>query len=421
MSYEYLPKTLQAWIVEYNRTNGGAANAKPLDFSKYQNTMEQLKKQFIPIIELGNVETFQQWTATLNRREKGLMPFLFENEMAEEWTMVLAETVRSHIDLNRRSFRLMLEAFYQIGCKDPMWQLVQYAYKNHLIRLERRLNESSRIRWRDYINETNPFTYLGELLVETAEGSFNDRIAEYSVSEHHSFYRKVFLETIKQAKVSFFLREESIYRSIFHQATSHEQQQMAHNLIRNCQLDQVVDLADMLYDSMGTYRLKPILWEHVGQEEKEKFARWILRKTLREFFKDVDTNHERYKYWEKYIGKLNDAVVLDKNTTLLMYFQDVVIMEVLGTGAVYVYNNATFEKHYQQIINQLLARREQVKNKPWLHINDVKRSELMNKDLIVDGGWLRHFEGWQQNFDYWLRNNLGWEVNRHVLLQKETE
>ena len=413
--------TLQEWIVEYERNNGGAMKAKPVDFSKYLSVIEELHDEFIQIKETGNLEVFQQWAISLNPRKKGLMPFLFAHDMSTEWSKALNLTVRNNSELNHRSIRLMLEAFYQIGYIDPMWQLVQYAYANHFNRLERRLNESSRARWREYLNTTNPIAYLGERLGTRNESHFNENIAGYSVSEHHPFYRTVFLETLKKAKVSFFLQEESLYRSIFQQATSQEQQQMAHNLIRNCQLDQVADLADILYDVMGTYKLKPILWEHVGQEEKEKFARWILMKMLREFFKDVDTNHERYKYWEKFIGRLNDAVVLDKNATLLMYFPDVVIMEVLGTGAVYVYSNAAFEKYFQQIINQLLARRELAKNKPWINIVDVKRSELMNRDLIVDGGWLRHSESWQLQFDRWLRNSLGWEVDRRVLLQKETE
>lgn len=95
-------------------------------------------------------------------------------------------------------------------------------------------------------------------------------------------------------------------------------------------------------------------------------------------------------------------------------------MEVLGTGAVYIYSSAVFQKHFQPKIDRMLAEREKYSHS-WMKPREVKRSELMNKDLTLPGGWLVHNGDWQYKFDAWLRRELGWEVRRDVLLQKEAE
>lgn len=164
-----------------------------------------------------------------------------------------------------------------------------------------------------------------------------------------------------------------------------------------------------------------MLWKYVGEEEKRRFAQWIMKLELKDFFGGVNKNHERFQYWEKFIPKLEDVVVTDERTTLIMYFRDVVIMEVLGTGAVYIYPADVFQRHFQPKIDRMLAERERFVNKAWLKVREVKRTELMDRNLTIPGGWLRHNVGWQWKFDEWLRRELGWEVRRDVLLQKETE
>ncbi len=91
------------------------------------------------------------------------------------------------------------------------------------------------------------------------------------------------------------------------------------------------------------------------KKRKEGFAKWIMRLELKDFFEQVDKSHERYHYWKKFIFKLEDVVVTDGKRTLIMYFADVVIMEVLGTGAVYVYNTIHSITYFQKKVDKYLS------------------------------------------------------------------
>jgi hypothetical protein len=367
MKYEYIPTGLQEWLVQYERSQREIRIDKPVDWAKYQGIAEQLHQEFLNLVLADQVEQVKTWITSLERRKRMLIPFLFTHDVPPVWMNALTSQVRVDSESNHRIFKILVEAYYQIAKLEPMWDLVRYSYSKHMARIERRMNDETRERWRKYLSEEQPIEYLAAQVREPANESYNDRLAAYWISEDSAYYHKVFLEVVREATVAFFQRERDIYISMFQRGSNQERQYLAQALIQNCKLDHVAEMARFLFENMSTYRRKPMLWNQVRQQEKEKFANWIMRKTLHDFFHGLDTDHERFRYWEKFIGRMSEAVILGNNgnqPTLLMYYPDVIIMEVLGNGAVYVYRVSTFEKHFQSRISHMLARREMAKEQP---------------------------------------------------------
>lgn len=417
MKYEYEPVLLKRWLRE----------ARPpllkqtVEYSaeKYQGVLERLSEQFTQIAN-APISVFQEWVQQLSRREKLLLPNLYKKELPEELKKAMIESIQRHIQHERRLFRVLVDVMYETCDLDEIWKLLRYAYATHIEKIEKRLEKEKSEKWRRYLLSKDPIVYLATTAYESEKGIL-DELETFYLTKNFPLFKLVLIEIFQLADESFFLKEQNLYQDIFVSATNEQQQKMAHALIKKCKLNRVKPLGKLIFERLQTYHRKPMLWRYVGEEEKRRFAQWIMKLQLKDFFGGVNKNHERFQYWEKFVPKLEDVVVTDERTTLIMYFRDVVIMEVLGTGAVYIYRADVFQRHFQPKIDRMLAERERFAHTAWQRVREVKRSELMDRDLTIPGGWLRHTGGWQWKFDEWLRRELGWEVRRDVLLQKETE
>lgn len=418
MKYVYEPVKLRAWL----RDNRHHALPKRIENAneKYKSVIERLKEDF-ESIKSASKEEFFSWASKLNRRQKLLLPNLYKEDLDENVKKSMIQIMQQNAGTERRMFRVMVDVVYQTCNLDEMWNLLKYSYAAHKDRIEKRLTSEESKKWRNFLLSKDPVHHLAETAYYSEKG-FLEELETFYLTENFPLYKYVIMDVFRFADEDFFIKEKDLYKKYFLQATNEEQQKMADGLIRNCRLNTVQDLGKLIYEKLKTYRRKPMLWKLVGEEEKQRFANWIMRLEIKDFFIGVNKDHERYQYWEKFVGKLEDVVVTDHKSTLIMYFPDVVVMEVLGKGAVYVYYTDEFEKHFQPKINQMLAEREKYANS-WRQPREVKRSELMNKNLIVPGGRLIHIPPgrWQRRFDDWLSQTLGWEVRRDVLLKKEAE
>jgi hypothetical protein len=415
MKYEYHPTLLKGWLRE-KRTpllHQTVENSN----QKYRGILENMTEQFQKVAH--SEAAFLQWTDTLSKREKLLLPNLYKNELPGPIKKRIVQLLQQNVKNERRLFRVMVDVVYQTCNLDELWGILKYSYAYHRDRIEKRMENEQAKKWREFLLSKDPILYLATEAYEGERGILEE-LETFYLTKNFPLFKLVLMEIFKLADENFFLQEQTLYREMFNASTNKEQQKMAHELIQKCKLNHVKPLGQLIFEKLKTYHRKPMLWEHVGQEEKQRFAQWILKLELKDFFGGVNKNHERFRYWEKFISKLEDVVVTDERSTLIMYFRDAVIMEVLGTGAVYIYRTDVFKKHFQPKIDQMLADREKYKNS-WYKPREIKRSQLMDKDLTIPGGWLRHNGGWQFKFDSWLRRELGWEVRRDVLLQKETE
>ncbi|MFC0297557.1 hypothetical protein [Geobacillus jurassicus] len=417
MKYEYEPVLLKRWL----RKPRPPLLKQTVEYSagKYQSVLERLSDRFAEVAN-APVSVFQEWVQQLSRREKLLLPNLYKKELPEETKKAMIESIQRHIQHERRLFRVLVDVMYETCDLDEIWKLLRYAYAAHIEKIEKRMEKERSEKWRRYLLSKDPIVYLATTAYESEKGIL-DELETFYLTKNFPLFKLVLMEIFQLADESFFLKEQDLYRELFVSSTNEQQQKMANALIKKCKLNHVKPLGRLIFEKLQTYHRKPMLWRYVGEEEKRRFAQWIMRLELKDFFGGVNKNHERFQYWEKFIPKLEDVVVTDERTTLIMYFRDVVIMEVLGTGAVYIYRADVFRRHFQPKIDRMLAERERFANKAWLKVREVKRAELMDRNLTIPGGWLRHNGGWQRKFDEWLRRELGWEVRRNVLLQKETE
>ncbi|WP_223881873.1 hypothetical protein [Niallia endozanthoxylica] len=380
----------------------------------YVGKLEQLENEFTQL----PMEEFDQWVESKTRKLKRYIPYLYKNDLDEQQKAKLLHFIHHQVQNDHRYFRVVVDVLYQTLDHDHLWPLVKKAYHFNEVQVSRRMEEEQAEKWQAFTREEDPILFLAKEAANSELG-FIEELKTFFLTENLPSYKAVFLEGLKRADEAFYIREKALFKRFFASSSATEQQQMAEALIQRCKLNHVKPLGLLVYEKLKIYRRKPMLWKHVGEEEKKRFAKWALTLEIKEFFNQVNKNHERFQYWKKFIVKLEDAVVIDKKKTLILYFEDVVIMEVLATGAVYVYETSVFNHYFQPKVDKLLADRE----KPRAALAkepDLSREDVRNQALVYKNGRLTHRGGWQFDFDHWLKSHLGWEVKTDVL-QKEAD
>jgi hypothetical protein len=416
MKYEYQPTMLKTWLRD-NRELQIVSSMENIN-DKYKGELEILKENF-KVVKHFPKESFIDWANRLTRRQQMLLPNLYQQNLKSDIKDNLLQVIRTNAKKEKRLFRVLVDSLYQSCDVDELWKVVKLSYEVHQEKLQRRFTQEQSTKWKSFLQSKEPIHHLAVQAYES-ENDFLQELESFYLTDNFPLYRLVLMDVFSFADENFFAKEKNLYKKYFKSATNEEQQKMAEGLIKNCKLNNVKDLGKLIYERLKTYRRKPMLWNKVGEDEKKRFANWILKMEIKDFFGNVNTNHERYQYWKKFIVNLEDVVVTDNRSTLIMYFSDVVVMEVLGTGAVYVYRNSDFNRYYQKKIDAMLAEKEKYQHSYYAP-KEVKRSELMDKFRTIRGGWLIHTGDWQFKFDNWLHSHLGWEVNEHALLQKEAE
>lgn len=419
MKYEYHPLMLKAWMRD-NRSK--ALKQEIVDVNqKYKSVLVNLKEEFETIV-VQDEKKVGDWAANLSKRQKLLLPNLYQPSLEKDIKETLLNIIRDNVKNEKRMFRVLVDCTFQTCDLDDLWTILKHSFAIHHDKLIKRMDSIQSDKWNKLFLDENPIHYLAQNAYESEKG-FMEELESFYLNDNFPLYKLVLMDAFSFAGEEFFIEEKVLYKKYFQHATNEEQQKLTHSLISNCRLNQVQDLGKFIYEKLKTYRRKPMLWGNVGEYEKKRFASWILKLELKDFFGSVNKNHERFIYWEKFISKLEDVVVTDQKKTLIMYFSDAVIMEVLGTGAVYIYSPNTFQRKFQDKIDRMLVEIERsstILNKP----REIKRHELMDRDLVINSsnsynaGRLSHNADWQTKFDNWLQRNLQWEVRKHVLLQQ---
>jgi len=418
-AFEFYPIQLAQWVNLHCRKSQADQLSARREIRTH-NRLQRLREQYRQLPQ-GDHNAFLHWVQQLSNRERELLPSLYAilhaEGMAPAERSRLVEAILRYTHTLWRLFYRILEALYMTCDLENLWHPLRQVYAVHIQRLERRLEEADRKLWRDFLLSRDQVGYLAMVAYNSEEG-VEQALQRFRLGSHMPFFKLVFLEMIKKAEESFYQREKELFKTFFEKGTNREQQQMAENLIRHCRLNHVRELGLLIYEKMGTYKVKPMLWSEVGEKEKIRFAQWVLRNQLKNFFIGVNQESERFQYWRKFIPNMEDVVVIDRNRTMIMYFGDVVIMEVIGTGAVYVYDRQTFQTYFQPKVDRFLERKRLHNENQWIFYEDLKREQLMDKDKVYKNGWLVHSGDWQHKFDFWLRTQLGWEVDERVLAAK---
>lgn len=407
--FEYKPFAFKKFV----RENFAKVNLLPYpDYEKegFKTSLERLRGQ-IDVKVHEPIEQFNSWMKLLDIKYKQLLPFIYrELETDAQRTSTILE-IPKVLKEKKVVFAHLLHQCYSENEFVPYWPLLVRGYKSNPEMYNKYWNTEIKNAWDEYVGVSkNHVAFVGNKIL-TRLTNMEAVLDLYFVREEHAFYREVFLYIFEHGTIELYRREVNRFREILKAADNVTAQRLATGFVRAEAMEEFEELSYMIFEKLNTYIKRPMFWAETDTDVKENFHQWYLRKNIREFFDGVSKNHERFIYWEKFIPRMKDALVLDDRKTILFYFADVVIMEILDTGAVYVYEINTFEskfgekvKRYREGIESDYYKRH--KASPYR----LERKMIMEKNLVYKNGWLTHTRGWQQNFDRYLRRSLNWEV-----------
>lgn len=417
MINSYKPLRLSEWVSREITT------VKRAD---HTDTQKEIKELRIKILRrklahyiMQTLIEFKKWIQSLNIRELNTLLFLFEEVRTQEQKNIVVKELSNLAQSSRQLFTNSLDCFYRTEKTNPYWILAKVAYSENRARISKRWTDEEVKDWDQFMQQkTDQEEYIVQKILATEE-PFSKVCADFRLYESHSFYRTIIIKMFESSERAFFETEKELFKSCFLQSSIDDKQRLVDAFVRSGSLHYIEDISHIIYEKMSTHMRRPQLWNSIKLENKTAFHSWAMLQNIREFFSGLDKNHQRFIYWEKFIPKMINAIVLKKENTVLFYFEDVVIMEILGTGAVYVYDLDYFSKRFQWKVDMFIE--EEEKNAvtgQFYNSVRITRDYFMDKDKVIRGGWLSHNARWQEKFDDFLSRQLNWEVDRDAILQQ---
>lgn len=416
MIFAYRPVRLMEWVEKEVKEK--SSDKLSLKEDRKNLSLDILRETLLKMMKRPHVE-FESWTKWLTAREKNMLPFLFVELETKEQKEVVVKELLKLAATSRQLFKNCLDLYYHTEYSYPYWVLAKVSYQNNRTRIIKRWSNEQIQEWDQFLKQKDrQEKYIVQNIIST-DKPIREVCSLYNLKDSHSFYKKVAFHAFESANLNFFHREKELFINLFSRESNDNQQRLAAPFIISDALNEMEDVSKLIYERMSTYMRKPQLWANMEVELKKKFHSWAMLQNIREFFTGIDKDHERFQYWEKFIPKMENAVVLKKERTVLFYFNDVVIMEILGTGAVYIYKRDYFDNRWGARVDAFLESEERA-NILGEYYNPTKltRLSLMDRDNIYKEGWLRHNGDWQIKFDDFLRDSLNWEVNKDEILQQ---
>lgn len=380
------------------------------DHQQFISQLARLRGQVDVQVKESN-EHFQNWLNQLSLEYKKLLPFVysdFQNDAQKGYAIFEMQKI---VMQERIVFAHLLHQCYSTNQFTPYWFLLTKAYKANREKYNRNWPTHVKDVWSRYIQIDKRHANYVAMQILKMTATVEEVMNDYFIRPEHAFYREVLIWAFEKGSLPLFEREVERFKDLFESADIEIAQKLATGFIRANAMRVLEKEAQLIYKHLGTYVKRPENWTNTTEEVKKAFHSWYLSQNLKEFFGDVNENHERFIYWEKFVSKMNDIIVLQDQQTILFYFDDVIIMEILGTGAVYVYEHSVFERHYGNKIAKYKRMLESATYQQYGHITyRLTREMIRNQDLIYKEGRLLHKRGWQKKFDHYLSNKLGWEV-----------
>ena len=417
MSFYYRPTFITEWVrreVKNSELQGGYVSKKTI------NRLERLKGAF-DIVKKQDDHAFIQWLKGLFLRDRILLPYVYDVAISDFQRKVLLEEIQSLAPKNRRIFNIMLDQCYSRNQFSLYWPIILDAYKNNKNIISNRWQEEKISYWDDLVESKQPFLQYVISKYDRKMMNLSELMNILQLQSSHLVYELLMIELFKEGTMQFYFDHEKRFREYFMGTNNATQQLIVSGYIKSKAFLKLHATNYLIIDKIGTFKSHPMLWSDIEKPIKKAFHNWKTRQHVIEFFEGVNRDHERFVYWEKFIPKMEDAVIIENNT-ILFYFSDVVIMEVLGTGAVYVYEISQFNERFGHLVEKHRKQQDSKDETLFAYQNRrpfvLKRSMLMDKEMVYKGGWLSHNANWQSSFNHYLKYRLNWEVNRHAIIQE---
>jgi hypothetical protein len=380
---------------------------------------ETLKKLRIEYdVNLAKEATiFKNWYWNLTRKRRTrVVSFYDPTKLDDIQKEMLKNLFFQHLKQHAKTFRVLFETLYKTGASNPLYGLLKECYRVHKVRITRRMSDEVKRGWEMFL-ETTPRDYVINSL-KVDDVSFGELTTRIQLIEGSNLFSSLAITYFKEGKERAIERDQALLEKLYKTKSNPVfRAQLVELFIRYANLKKYPEFVEKIYFDIQHYKTKPTLWTNIGQAEKEKFHRHIIKRRLLEFFGKLNQHSERYKYWNKFFHKLDDVILPDKNQTILMYFRDLVILETLEIGAVFIYSNEVFDKHLQKHVDHAI--RTKRNNSDDYELENLSRTRLMDKTLVLqvkwrDGRIVHRPNSWQDKVDAYLKD-FGWEVRRHVL------
>lgn len=406
--FEYKPVLLK----EYVKKHFAKRDLLPYpdyELASFISMLERLRGQ--TDIKIGEpIDSFTKWIVSLEKKYKRLIPFVYAQLVNDEQRKIAIQEMANILQTEKVVFAHLLHECYSTNTFTPFWDILARAYMARGAQYNQTWDAQTKQAWSDYVRiSTDHVSFVGNEVLKR-ERNMEAVLDLYFVREEHAFYEAIVLYVFDRGTVELFQREKQRFVQMLQAADNVTAQRLATGFIAANALEALEDVSYAILDKLRTYKERPMYWANTEPHIKEAFHRWYLRKNIHEFFNDItNKNHERFVYWERFIPKMNDAFVLSDRKTILFYFSDVVIIEILGMGAVYIYDVQTFNYHFAKTVEHY--RELMIDNdERLLWMKPLKREMIMDKSLVYKDGWLTHSGEWQYKFDMYLQRQLGWEI-----------
>lgn len=230
--------------------------------------------------------------------------------------------------------------------------------------------------------------------VATFNGKFSEAISELKVSLNSKLESILLINSWQKGNRETFLREEPTF--IVEQLRKMPIETVATIIDRYFKVMDSInqiqkEIGDYLHrqygrpDGKGHSNNRPhVIWEQVSTASQAKFLQWIFAKLI-----DIALtgDRERLAYWRKQVDQVDEVVVEQDLSLLVLYFRNHVIVEFMARGnALYCY-----EKEVYSTIIRPRVIRTQRKNK------EVFKDQLLVFERLI------HTGGWQWKADHLIR------------------
>ncbi len=392
------------------------------DLETRKNRLERMRGALY-ILEMSSEEDFNYWINNLSSRDVVLLPYVFDEITSKERKGFVLNKLFNVAKGKSQLFRNSLEACYSQNNFIPLWQLAKFAFQQNEERLTRKWPIDKIHSWNSFLNINKSHSTFIAKEIWSGNKSLREMQETYLVHEGYTFMQDIYLDVFSNAKREIYDEEKDKFIEFFLKSDNINRQKVVTGFIQSGSLNEQEDIARIIYEKIRTHTKKPMLWSEVPEKPRRIFNHWVLQRNIREFFLGVNKDHQRFVYWEKFIPKMEDAIVIKNNneSTILFYFSDVVIMEILGTGAVYIYKRELFKEKFGGLVNMYLESIEKADVQGWPYTEKVlklTRSKLMERSLTIPGGWLPHYAEWERKFDDYLSQQLNWEVDRDAIVRE---
>ncbi|AQQ52257.1 hypothetical protein [Planococcus lenghuensis] len=414
MNFVYKPVFITEWVekeIKHRRLLN-------LDTAEFRAQLSELKKQLEVVLQ-KTFKEFCDWLVKLPSKLLKIFPFLLPVIKEEIKAVYAVEHLLERVGRDAALFDYALYACYLDNEFQASWTIVQKSYETNRRTITSGWTNRKIQFWDEFIllKEQHAQFVLQQTKLQL---SFGDILDYLMVQENQKFYHSLLIELFSNGQPTLYREQKAKFIELFEGADNFKQQRLAGGFIRSELLYELEEISHTIYRYMGTYRRQEKKWIHIDQSEKIAFHAWYISKELDRFFGNIGDNHERAHYWKKFSSRVKRHVIINHSSekTILMYFDDVVVMEVFGTGAVYFYDVSVFENYHGEKVKRYEEAKQLISGQVYVRDSArITRRELMDTSLTIAKEKLIHGGGWQYKFDYFLRSRLGWEVNENEIIR----